>query len=152
MREMTMMNVRKVTRFREGGLEALEEEVRKIESGRQLGVEENARDEAEEEEWEDIDDDLVSAREVREAKWARQREEDSQKIESINSKLAKATDLTEKTKKALERQLKLLENAQDETSKEKFPVALEKSIRVGGSRKRRRQAKRSSRTNIRIEV
>lgn len=148
MREMTMMNVRKVTRFREGGLEALEEQVRQIERERQAPKDEDA----EEEEWEDVDDDLVSTKEAREAKWARQREEDSQKIEAIKSKLANATDLTDKKKKALEWQLKDLEKTQEETSKEKFPVALAKSIRVGGSRKRRRLAKKNARTNIRVEV
>ncbi|KEF61235.1 uncharacterized protein A1O9_02800 [Exophiala aquamarina CBS 119918] len=148
MREMTMMNVRKVTRFREDGLEALEEQVLKIESERQAPKDEDA----EEEEWEDVDDDLIITKEAREAKWAHQRQEDSQKIEAIKLKLAKATELTDKHKNRLERQLKDLEKTLEDTSKEKFPVALPQAIRVGGSRKRRRLAKRNARTNIRVEV
>lgn len=55
MRELTAVNVRKVTRFREGGLEALEEQVRKLESTRKKGLTNTEEEqENEEDEWEDV--------------------------------------------------------------------------------------------------
>lgn len=162
MREMTLMNVRKVTRFREDGLEQLEEEVRKLERGetpkgsssshsgtKKFGVAE----EAEEEEWEDVDDEVISHKEARRQRLARERETNDQEVEALKTEVAEAGDRDDRKTRRLKWKLKEIERRREELLKEEFPVSLGRSIRIGGSRKRRRLAARQSRiTNITVEV
>lgn len=148
MREMTLVNVRKVTRFREGGMEKLEEEVRMLERQAQSPKNEDA----EEEEWEDVDDDIISIKEAQELKLAREREADSGKIEAMKSEIANTPELDSRKQRRLQWKLNELERRKEESLKGNFPVSLAKSIRVGGSRKRRRMAKKNQKANVTLEA
>lgn len=152
------MNVRKVTRFREDGLEQLEEEVRKLERGEtskgSSGTKKFGEAEAaEEEEWEDVDDEVISHKEARRQRLARERESNDQEVEALKTEVAEAGDRDDRKTRRLKWKLKEIERRREELLKEEFPVSLGRSIRIGGSRKRRRLAARQSRiTNVTVEV
>lgn len=110
-------------------------------------------EEAEEEEWEDVDDEVISHKEARRQRLARERETNDQEVEALKTEVAEAGDRDDRKTRRLKWKLKEIERRREELLKEEFPVSLGRSIRIGGSRKRRRLAARQSRiTNITVEV
>lgn len=160
MHEMTLMNVRKVTRFREGGLELLEQEVRKLESGADAAVAASSadvdvveKDGEAEDEWEDVDDEVIKNKEARRRRLAREREMNNEEVEALKSEVAEAGDRDDRKTRRLKWKLREIERRRDELAREEFPVSLARSIRIGGSCKRRRLAARQAKiTNVTVEA